>query len=101
MSNASISRIGLPRLPDMRFNGDLARGLLLRVLSNIRTGSLTLHDGMQTYRFGHPESPDQPHAEINVHDPDAYRAWNDQLGERTACPSLIIICLDSSGLPMR
>ncbi len=73
MSDASVSRI--PLLPQARrlYSGsDLARRFMLRVLSHIRVGSLTIHDGDNTHHFGTPGTPGEPHAEIVVHNTAAY-----------------------------
>ncbi len=73
MSNVSVSRI--PLLPQVRrlySRSDLARRFMLRVLSHIRVGSLTIHDGDDTHHFGTPGVADEPRAEIVVHNSDAY-----------------------------
>ena len=73
MNDISVSRIRL--LPQARslFSGDLARRMLFRVLDNIGTGSLTLHDGSDTWQFGSQEAASDPHAEVVVHNRDVYR----------------------------
>jgi cyclopropane-fatty-acyl-phospholipid synthase len=53
--------------------GTLARKLGLRLLAGVKTGSLTLHDGTETFHFGSPDDPTQPHAEVHVHDSGLYR----------------------------
>ena len=59
--------------PGRPHKGALARKLCMRLLSGIKTGSLTLHDGTETFHFGTPGDPDQPHAEVHVHDSGLYR----------------------------
>ncbi|MFN2288899.1 MAG: SAM-dependent methyltransferase, partial [Chromatocurvus sp.] len=73
MNDISVSRIRL--LPKARslFSGDLARRMLFRVLDNIGTGSLTLHDGSDTWQFGSHDAASAPHAEVVVHNRDVYR----------------------------
>lgn len=53
-------------------NTHLARNLLLRAFENFKVGSLTIHDGTETLRVGHFEGDDEPHAEVFVHNPQAY-----------------------------
>jgi cyclopropane-fatty-acyl-phospholipid synthase len=77
MSNPSeltASSLGLPRAERQRpFHRQLARRLCLGLLARLEVGSLTLHDGGDTYHFGTPDDPAQPHAEVYVHDPALYR----------------------------
>lgn len=73
MSNMSVSQITL--LPQVRslFSGEqLSRRILFRVLENMSVGSLIIHDGTETFRFGNASDPAQPHAEVNIHSPRAY-----------------------------
>jgi cyclopropane-fatty-acyl-phospholipid synthase len=58
------------RLPSRRQFG---RRICLRLLANIEVGSLTLHDGGETFLFGNAGDPAQPHAEVHVHDRALYR----------------------------
>jgi cyclopropane-fatty-acyl-phospholipid synthase len=44
----------------------------MRVLSRIRVGSLTIHDGDDTHHFGTPGIPGEPQAEIVVHNRAAF-----------------------------
>jgi cyclopropane-fatty-acyl-phospholipid synthase len=77
MSNTSdltASGVNLSRTTTGRpHKGSLARKLCLRLLAGIRTGSLTLHDGTETFHFGAADDPNQPHAEVHVHDSGLYR----------------------------
>ena len=77
MSNSSeltASGLSLPReeagLPSRH---QLARRLCQRLLANIEMGSLTIHDGGETFHFGTVQDPGQPHAEVHVHDRSLYR----------------------------
>lgn len=73
MSNVSVSRIPLlPQARQLYSRSDLARRFMLRVLSHIRVGSLTIHDGDDTHHFGTPGVAGEPTAEIVVHNSDAY-----------------------------
>lgn len=73
MNDISVSRIRLlPQLRALGPRGDLARHFMLRVLSHIRVGSLTIHDGDDTHHFGTPGVPGEPQAEIVVHNRAAF-----------------------------
>ena len=73
MSNTSVSQIRIPALDGLGFRRGIAKQLLLRVLAKLETGSLTLHDGLESYSFGNHDDPEQPHAEVHVHDAAVYR----------------------------
>lgn len=77
MSNSSeltASGLGLAqqaqRLP---FRRQFARQICVRLLTNIEVGSLTIHDGDDTFYFGHTDDASAPHAEVHVHDRSLYR----------------------------
>ena len=73
MSDVSVSRIPLlPQLGNIGSQGDLARRFMLRVLSRISVGSLTIHDGDETHHFGSSDVATAPHAEITVHNRAAF-----------------------------
>jgi cyclopropane-fatty-acyl-phospholipid synthase len=73
MSDISVSRIPLlPQARSLRSSNDLARHFLLRVLTRINVGSLTLHDGDDTHHFGAAGIPGEPQAEIVVHNRAAF-----------------------------
>jgi cyclopropane-fatty-acyl-phospholipid synthase len=73
MSDTSVSRIPLlPQARSLRSSSDLARHFLLRVLSRIRVGSLTIHDGEDTHHFGGAAVDGEPQAEIVVHNREAF-----------------------------
>ncbi len=73
MSNPSVSQIRLPSLGGLGLRRDFAKPLLLRVMGKLENGSLTVHDGLESYRFGNSDDPTQPHAEVHVHDAAVYR----------------------------
>ncbi len=73
MSDVSVSRIPLlPQAQGLRSRSNLARRFMLRVLSHIKVGSLTIHDGDDTHHFGTPGIPGEPQAEIVVHNRAAF-----------------------------
>ena len=72
MSNASVSAIRLPGIRKHWLGQDFARRVLTRVLARIEGGSLTLHEGDRTERFG-DEHAAGIHAVINVHDAAVYQ----------------------------
>lgn len=73
MSDMSVSQVRLQtKAPGRWSNTHLARKLLLRVLDNFTVGSMTIHDGGEVFRVGDPERAGEPHAEVYVHNPDAY-----------------------------
>ena len=69
MSEVSIGSIRLPRLRAARAGERIAREAVFRVLGQLERGSLTLHEGPRSLRFG---GDAEPHAEVHVHDPAAY-----------------------------
>ena len=73
MSNPSVSQIRLPALGGLGIRRDIAKTILLRVLGKLEIGSLTIHDGLESYHFGTDDDPQQPHAEVHVHDAAVYR----------------------------
>ncbi len=73
-SDLTASSISLPQADRQRpFSRQFARSICLRLLANIEVGSLCLHDGAEVFRFGNPDEPEQPHAEVHVHDKSLYR----------------------------
>lgn len=68
MSELIVGRVPLPSTPrSARMGHNLARKAVFRVLGNLAIGSLTLHEGRESYHFGIPR-PGQPQAEVHVHD---------------------------------
>ena len=73
-SNPTATSVNLPRAGSrLPLRRNFARDLCLRVLANLTTGSLTLHEGAETFRFGSTGDATQPHAEVYVHDRALYR----------------------------
>ncbi|EED36727.1 cyclopropane-fatty-acyl-phospholipid synthase [Luminiphilus syltensis NOR5-1B] len=73
MSDASVRNIArLPAVSRIK-RPEVARSILLKVLRGIRVGSLTIHDGDDVFYFGSDEQPDEPHAEVVVHNHRVYR----------------------------
>lgn len=52
---------------------EVARELLLRLLRNIKVGTLTLHDGDEVLRFGDDNRAEAPHADVTIHHHRVYR----------------------------
>ena len=72
MSESSVRNIlKLPTL-SRAVQPKVARELLLRLLKNIRVGTLTLHDGEEVFALGNDERPEAPHAHVDVHDDRTY-----------------------------
>jgi len=72
MNEVSISQISPPLTRLHARKHGLARKALLRLLDSLQVGSLIVRDGDELLRFGDPETPGGPHADITVHDPRAY-----------------------------
>ena len=53
MSNPSVSQIRLPALGGLGIRRDFAKPLLLRVLGKLQIGSLTIHDGLDSFQLFH------------------------------------------------
>ena len=72
MSQSSVRNI--PKLPTLNrvAKPQVARELILRLFRNIRVGTLTLRDGDETFTLGTDQRPEEPHAQITVHNPRAY-----------------------------
>ena len=64
MSNPSVSQIRLPALDGFGLRRNFAKPMLLRVLGKLAHGSLTVHDGMESYSFGSTDDS-APNAEEN------------------------------------
>ncbi|MEP4486116.1 MAG: cyclopropane-fatty-acyl-phospholipid synthase family protein [Halioglobus sp.] len=73
MSNMSVSQITvLPQVRSLVSGEQISRRILFRVLEKMSVGSLIIHDGSETFRFGNASNPAHPHAEVYVHSPRAY-----------------------------
>jgi cyclopropane-fatty-acyl-phospholipid synthase len=72
MTNSSIAMIGLPQVRPVRIGERFAREALFRVLGKITIGSLTLHEGPQSYHFGQPGEQVDLQVEVHIHDSAMY-----------------------------
>lgn len=73
MNEVSVSRIPLlPQAKSFRNRAELARHFLLQVLSHIKVGYVTIHDGEDTHHFGEASQAGEPQAEIVVHNREAF-----------------------------
>lgn len=73
MSDTSVRDIArLPKVGKLK-RPDVAKEILLKVLGNIQTGTLTIHDGDDVYRLGKDTRPEAPHADVTIHNPRVYR----------------------------
>ena len=73
MNDASVRAIRLPQVRTNEPGNSIARKAMVRLLNNLKIGSLTVHDGGETLTFGSPHRSGEPHAEVRVHNPSAYR----------------------------
>ena len=73
MNDASVRAIRLPQVRSSELGNSIARQAMMGLLKNLKVGSLTLHDSGETLSFGSPFRPEEPHAEVRVHDPSVYR----------------------------
>lgn len=73
MSNTSVRQITRLPLIERIKHSHVARDLLLRIIGNIKVGTVTIHDGEEVFRIGDDTRPESPHADITVHNPRAYR----------------------------
>ena len=73
MSDASVRAIRLPQVRTSHLRNDLAKRAMYRLLTNLRIGSLTVHEGNDTRTFGDLAREGEPHAEVHVHNADVYR----------------------------
>ncbi len=65
----------ISKLPKMGISHTtyLAKKLLLKLLSGIKHGQLTIIEAQETYHFGSDQAPSSPKAIIQIHDPRVYR----------------------------
>ena len=73
MNDASVRAIRLPQIRSSEMGNTIAKRAMIRVLENLKVGSLVIHDRGETLSFGVPAGPSEPHAEIRVHRPSAWR----------------------------
>ena len=72
MSELSIGSVRLRQHKAARIGEKIARETLFKLLGAIETGSLTLHEGQNSYHFGTPGAPGEPRAEVHIHSPRVY-----------------------------
>ena len=72
MSNVSIASIGLPQGRKSSIGESFARQAIFKIFEQLTIGSLTLHEGPQSYHFGNAGVPGQPEAEVHIHSPSVY-----------------------------
>jgi cyclopropane-fatty-acyl-phospholipid synthase len=72
MSESSIRAISLPQASPKWSANNLAKRALCQILERIEVGSLTIFDGDEVLRYGHPAGPGEPDAEVRVQNPMAY-----------------------------
>jgi len=72
MNEVSIGTLRIPQARSTRMGEKVAREALLRLLGKLQIGSLTLHEGPQTHHFGSAGKPQEPQAEVHIHDPAVY-----------------------------
>jgi len=73
MSDASVRAIRLPQIRTSEFGNGMAKHAFCQILEKLQVGSITLHDGAETLRFGVPEDASGLQAEVWIHDPVVYR----------------------------
>lgn len=72
MSETSVREISRLPLVNRIKHPHVARDLLMRLLRNIKVGTLTLHEGDEVFRIGDDNRPEAPHADVTIHNPRAY-----------------------------
>jgi cyclopropane-fatty-acyl-phospholipid synthase len=72
MNDVSISTLRIPEARSARIGDRVAREAVFRLLGRLRIGSLTLHEGAQSYHFGTAGALQEPQAEVHIHDPAVY-----------------------------
>ncbi len=73
MSDASVRAIRLPQVRSSNLGNDLARKAMQRLLTNLKIGSLTIHENGEVQTYGDVNRDGEPHAEIFVNNEDVYR----------------------------
>ena len=73
MSELSAGGIGLPGNTVADRGDTMSRRAVFRLLGNLQCGSLTLHEGSQSWHFGDAAEAAGPQAEVHIHDPAVYR----------------------------
>lgn len=72
MNEVSIGSVGFPQSRRARIGEKIAREAAFRIFGSLQIGSLTLHEGPQSYHFGDSDNPLEPQAEVHVHNPSVY-----------------------------
>jgi len=72
MSEATVREISRLPLVSRIKHPHVARDLLLRVLRNIKVGTLTIRDGDDIFQLGHDQRSESPHADVTVVNPRVY-----------------------------
>lgn len=72
MNDVSIGTLRIPQSRRARIGEKFAREALFTLLRRLQVGSLTLHEGQQRHQFGTQDRPEEPHAEVHVHNPALY-----------------------------
>ncbi len=73
MSDASVRAIRLPQVRTSDLRNTVARKAMHQLMQHIQVGTLTIHEEGDTQFYGTPYRPGEPHAEIRVHNADAWR----------------------------
>jgi cyclopropane-fatty-acyl-phospholipid synthase len=72
MSELTVGSVRLPQSKTQRVGQKITREAMFKVFGCIEVGSLTLHEGQESYHFGTPDVPDEPRAEVHIHNPAVY-----------------------------
>jgi cyclopropane-fatty-acyl-phospholipid synthase len=72
MSELVVGHVPLTSKKHVRIGEKLARKAIFKVMENLKVGSLTIHEGQDSYHIGTPGRPGEPQAEVHVHNPAVY-----------------------------
>ena len=72
MSEISVGSVRLPQSRSARVGVKVSREAMFKVFSSLEIGSLTLHEGQMSHHFGIPGLPQEPQAELHIHNPAVY-----------------------------
>lgn len=72
MSEATVGAVRLPQSRAVRMGKKIAREAMFRIFGSLETGSLTLHEGQDSFHFGRKGVAGEPEAEVHVHNPAVY-----------------------------
>ena len=72
MGYTGITSIVLPRRRTSRVVESLAKKAIFKIFGQLKVGSLTLHEGAESYHFGHADVPGEPQAEVHIHNTATY-----------------------------